>query len=96
MTANPSTGYKRRLSLSFRKQENQAPTIPTHSRSLSGGSIRTAIRWTKGSGRDKDKDKDVQVRKDSAQPLGSPMEWQDIGLDGGAVDSYTAREGERV
>lgn len=79
MTANPSTGYKRRLSLSFRKQENQTPATPTHSRSLSGGSIRTAIRWTKGSGRDKEKD--VQVRKDSAQPLGSPMEWQDIGLE---------------
>ena len=81
MTANPSTGYRRRLSLSFRKQENQVPTTPAHSRSLSGGSIRTAIRWTKGSGRDREKE--GQVRKDSAQPLGSPMEWQDIGLYGG-------------
>lgn len=77
MTANPSTGYKRRLSLSFRKQENQAPTTPTHSRSLSGGSIRTAIRWTKGGGRERE----GQGRKDSAQPLGSPMEWRDIGLE---------------
>ena len=93
MTVNPSTGYKRRLSLSFRKQENQAPTTPTRSRSQSGGSIRTAIRWTRGSGKDKDKDKDVQVRKDSAQPLGSPMEWQDIGLDGGANGAH---EVERI
>ena len=83
MTANPATGYKRRLSLSFRKQENQVPTTPTHSRSLSGGSIRTAIRWTKGGGREREKEKEGQGRKDSAQPLGSPMEWQDIGLEGG-------------
>jgi CII-binding regulator of phage lambda lysogenization HflD len=96
MTANPSTGYKRRLSLSFRKQENQAPATPMHSRSLSGGSIRTAIRWTKGGGRDREKEKEKekerkkegQVRKDSAQPLGSPMEWQDIGLDGGASGAH--------
>lgn len=64
-------GHKRKLSLSFRKQENESPTTPTHSRSLSGGSIRTAIRWTKANA--KGKENEAQVRKDSVQPLASPV-----------------------
>ena len=71
------TGHKRKLSLSSRKQENESPTTPTHSRSLSGGSIRTAIRWTKANA--KEKEKEVQIRKDSIglpQPLGSPLSME--------------------
>lgn len=71
---NAITGHKRKLSLPFRKAENEIPTTPTHSRSLSSGSIRTAIRWTKGVS--KDKEKEGQLRKDSIgspQPLASPF-----------------------
>lgn len=70
------TGQKRKLSLSFRRQENEASITPTHSRSLSGGSIRTAMRWTKGNSTEKEKAKEMQTRKDSIgmpQPLGLPL-----------------------
>jgi hypothetical protein len=66
------TGHKRKLSLSFRKQENESPTTPKHTRSLSGGSIRTAIRWTKANS--KGKENEPQVRKDSVQPFASPVQ----------------------
>jgi hypothetical protein len=70
--ASPApSSHKRKLSLSLRKQENESPTTPTHARNLSGGSIRTAIRWTKANSKD---NKDPQVRKDSVQPLGSPID----------------------
>lgn len=68
------TGHKRKLSLSFKKQENDSPATPPHSRSLSAGSIRTAIRWTKSAG--KEREKESQLRKDSIgmpQPLRSPF-----------------------
>ncbi|KAF3005191.1 hypothetical protein E8E13_010723 [Curvularia kusanoi] len=100
-TANSAAPHKRKLSLSFRKQdkENEAPNTPTHhSRSLSGGSIRSAIRWTKGSG--KEKEKDVQVRKDSVQPLGSPMDFacdtNMPGFESSALEPVTTRNGERI
>lgn len=71
-TAIPApTGHKRKLSLSFRKQENEPLTTPKHTRSLSSGSIRTAIRWTKMNS--KGKENELQARKDSVQPLGNPM-----------------------
>ena len=69
-----TTGHERKLSLSFKRSEIESPTTPTHKRSLSGGSIRTAIRWTKSNGRDKENI--LQLRKDSIgmpQPLGSPI-----------------------
>ncbi|KAH6637388.1 hypothetical protein C7974DRAFT_389411 [Boeremia exigua] len=72
-SAVPS-GHKRKLSLSFRKQENEAPSTSSHSRGLSGGSIRSAMRWTKGSS--KEKEKEGQMRKDSMgmpQLLDSPV-----------------------
>lgn len=82
-----STGHKRKLSLSFRKQENESPTTPTHSRSLSGGSIRTAIRWTKGNS--KEQEQEMQARKDSIgmpQPLGNPTK---LGRDARMLESGT-------
>lgn len=59
--------HRRKLSLSFRKQDSEVPATPTHTRSLSGGSIRTAIRWTKSGSRER------EARKDSVQPPGSPL-----------------------
>jgi hypothetical protein len=81
------TGHKRKLSLSLRKQENELPTTPTHSRSLSGGSIRTAIRWTRANA--KEQENYVQIRKDSIgmpQPLGSPLKLE---RDTGALSGKT-------
>jgi len=94
VTSSPApAGHKRKLSLSFRRQENEVSTTPTRSRSLSGGSIRTAIRWTKGTSveKEKEKDKDVQVRKDSIgmpQPLGIPLQFE-RGTDFPDFDSRT-------
>ncbi|XPS68228.1 hypothetical protein M3J07_000513 [Ascochyta lentis] len=73
---NATTGHNRKLSLSFRKQDNDSPATPTHVRSLSSGSIRTAIRWTRGASRDNENENQVQLRKDSVgmpQPLGRPF-----------------------
>lgn len=88
------TGHKRKLSLSFRKQENDSPTTPTHTRSLSGGSIRTAIRWTKANS--KGKEKELQVRKDSVQPLASPVHSEGgpdmMGGETKAIDFAPSRE----
>ncbi|UPX19603.1 uncharacterized protein EKO05_0009861 [Ascochyta rabiei] len=83
-----TTGHKRKSSLSFRKQENDRPTTPTHARSISGGSIRTAIRWTRAASRDKENEKEVQLRKDS---IGMPQS-----LDGsfGIDQSTFTRVGE--
>lgn len=95
------TGHKRKLSLSFRKQENGSQTTPTHTRSMSGGSIRTAIRWNKGS--DKEKEKEIQLRQDNTsmpQPLGSPFHidqspsivlGQPRAIEFGAVGNYGSR-----
>ncbi|KAF3047617.1 hypothetical protein E8E12_010898 [Didymella heteroderae] len=93
--ASPApTGHKRKLSLSFRKQEDGSPTTPTHARSLSGGSIRTAIRWTKANS--KGKENELQVRKDSVQPLGSPVHSESatemMGGDDRAIDFAPSRE----
>lgn len=92
VTSSPTpTGQKRKLSLSFRRQENEVSTTPTRSRSLSGGSIRTAIRWTKGTSVEKEREKEVQVRKDSIgmpQSLGIPLQFE-RGTDFPDFDSKT-------
>ncbi|KAF3036241.1 hypothetical protein E8E11_004405 [Didymella keratinophila] len=88
------TGHKRKLSLSFRKEENESPTTPTHTRSLSGGSIRTAIRWTKAN--NKGKENELQVRKDSVQPLTSLVQSEGgpgmMGRETGAIDFAPSHE----
>ncbi|KAJ4982762.1 hypothetical protein SVAN01_11744 [Stagonosporopsis vannaccii] len=96
-----ATGQKRKLSLSFRRQENEASVTSSHSRSPSGGSIRTAIRWTKGPSVEKNKEKEVQIRKDSIgmpQTLGIPprleIETNFPGSDSRTFASAIAR-GER-
>lgn len=103
LTASPPapTGQKRKLSLSFRRQEHDGPTTPTHSRSLSGGSIRTAIRWSKGASKEKENDEKenqnrTQIRKDSIgmpQFLSGPPEPQGTidlsGYDSRAIDFAT-------
>jgi hypothetical protein len=95
----PVPNNKRKLSLSFRKQENGSPTTPTHSRSISGGSIRTAIRWPMGSKeKEKEKDKDVQTRKDSIgmpRLLASPFagDWStSLGSEPKAIDFAAGRD----
>lgn len=82
-----STAPKRKFSLS-RKQEEQlpaSPRTPSHSRNVSGSSVRTAIRVPK-----REKEADAQrVRKDSIgmpRPLGSPFD-----MEGGARER---RDGE--
>ncbi|KAH7095175.1 hypothetical protein FB567DRAFT_21922 [Paraphoma chrysanthemicola] len=73
-SVNPAA-LSRKFSLS-RKHDEQTPAsprTPSHSRNVSGSSIRTAIRLPKG--RDKERDAH-KMRKDSIglpQPLGSPF-----------------------
>ncbi|KAF2827319.1 hypothetical protein CC86DRAFT_348672 [Ophiobolus disseminans] len=80
MTTKPtsvaSAAPARKLSLS-KKQEDQVPgppRTPSHSRNVSGGSIRTAIRMPKAREKEKEAHK---TRKDSIsmpRPLGSPFD----------------------
>lgn len=90
-----SSGHRRKLSLSLRKPEIDVPITPKRARSMSSGSIRTAIRWTKGSGREKDRD--PQIRKDSVQPLGSPLEFgHDSSLPADEISAVDFAAGRRV